>query len=147
MEVKIYNKFNEHIDYATEEAAGVDLRAKFDEEYIILKPLERKLIPTGNFIQMKPGYEAQVRPRSGLALKRGFSVLNTPGTIDSDYRGEICVVGINLSNEDIKIERDERIAQLVFKKYEKAFFNYVESIDKLDSSERGQNGLGHTGTK
>lgn len=127
--------------YATEQSAGMDLRA-FIEEPITLHPLERKLIHTGLYMALPKGYEAQVRPRSGLALKHGITVLNTPGTIDADYRGEIGVVLINLSNEDFVINDGERIAQMVIAKHETAEFVEVEV---LDETERGAGGYGHTG--
>jgi dUTP pyrophosphatase len=128
--------------YETPLSAGVDLRANHGGE-ITLKPLERKLIKTGLFIEIPEGYEAQVRPRSGLALKRGLTVLNSPGTIDADYRGEIGVILINLSNEEVSLEDGERIAQLVFAKVEQATW---ESIDKLSETSRGAGGFGSTGT-
>lgn len=129
--------------YATEQSAGVDLRACIDGK-IIIKPLDRRLIPTGVRIALPEGYEAQIRPRSGMALKQGITVLNTPGTIDADYRGEIGVILINLSDKDVIIEDCERIAQMVIKRYEKAEFVEVET---LDDTERGNGGFGHTGTK
>jgi dUTP pyrophosphatase len=121
----------------------MDLRANISEP-IVLKPLERRLIPTGLHIALPQGYEAQVRPRSGLALKHGITVLNTPGTIDADYRGEIGVVLINLSNEPFTVNDGERIAQMVIAKHETATFVEVET---LDETERGQGGYGHTGVK
>jgi dUTP pyrophosphatase len=121
----------------------MDLRANIDAP-IILKPLERKLVPTGLHIALPAGYEAQVRPRSGLALKKGITVLNTPGTIDADYRGEIGVVLINLSQDDFVVEDGERIAQMVIARHEQADFELVEV---LDETERGEGGYGHTGTK
>ena len=129
--------------YATALSAGMDLRANIDAP-IILKPLERKLVPTGLHIALPAGYEAQVRPRSGLALKKGITVLNTPGTIDADYRGEIGVVLINLSQDDFVVEDGERIAQMVIARHEQADFELVEV---LDETERGEGGYGHTGTK
>lgn len=127
--------------YATTGSAGMDLRANI-ENPILIKPLDRKLIPTGLHIALLEGYEAQVRPRSGLALKKGITVLNTPGTIDSDYRGEIGVILVNLSNEDYVVQPGERIAQMIINKYEQANFELVEI---LDETERGEGGFGHTG--
>ena len=127
--------------YATPQSAGMDLRANI-EEPVTLHPLERRLIPTGLFMALPAGYEAQVRPRSGLALKHGITVLNSPGTIDADYRGEIGVVLINLSQDDFIIQDGERIAQMVIAKHENADFIEVET---LDDTERGAGGFGHTG--
>lgn len=129
--------------YATEQSAGVDLRACIDGT-IVIPPLDRRLIPTGVRIALPEGYEAQIRPRSGMALKHGITVLNTPGTIDADYRGEIGVILINLSDKDVIIEDCERIAQMVITKYSKAEFIEVET---LEETERGNGGFGHTGTK
>ena len=129
--------------YATSQSAGMDLRANL-EEPVVLHPMERRLIPTGLHIALPEGYEAQVRPRSGLALKHGLTVLNAPGTIDADYRGEIGVVLINLSQEDFTINDGERIAQLVVARYEQVEFSLVET---LDETERGEGGNGHTGVK
>lgn len=129
--------------YATSQSAGMDLRANL-EEPVVLHPMERRLIPTGLHIALPEGYEAQVRPRSGLALKHGLTVLNPPGTIDADYRGEIGVVLINLSQEDFTINDGERIAQLVVARYEQVEFSLVET---LDETERGEGGYGHTGVK
>lgn len=129
--------------YATPQSAGMDLRANL-EEPVVLHPMERRLIPTGLHIALPEGYEAQVRPRSGLALKHGLTVLNAPGTIDADYRGEIGVVLINLSQEDFTINDGERIAQLVVARYEQVEFSLVET---LDETERGEGGYGHTGVK
>ena len=145
MKIKIVNKGHQPLPmYATEQSAGMDLRANIGEYPIILKPLERKLIPTGLHIALPVGYEAQVRPRSGLALKKGITVLNTPGTIDADYRGEIGVILINLSNEDFVIEDGERIAQMVIARHEQGEFIPVEV---LDDTERGKGGFGHSGVK
>lgn len=142
MKVKVINKSNFPLpEYKTKGAAGVDLKANIEEE-IVLKPLERKLIPTGLYVEIPEGYEGQVRPRSGLAIKHGVTVLNAPGTIDSDYRGEICVILINLGNEDFVINPGDRIAQFVLNKYECIDF---ELIDKLSDTERGKGGFGHTG--
>ncbi len=127
--------------YATEASAGMDLRANLSEP-VVLHPLERRLIPTGLFIALPVGYEAQIRPRSGLALKKGITVLNSPGTIDADYRGEIGVILINLSNEDFVVEDGERICQMVIARHEQA--EWVE-VTELDDTERGAGGFGHTG--
>ena len=144
MVVKVINKSNNPLpEYSTAQSAGMDLRA-FITEPIILGVLDRALIPTGLYIEMPEGYEAQVRPRSGLAIKHGVTVLNSPGTIDADYRGEICVELVNLSNIPFTVEPGERIAQLVFAKYEKADFIEVE---ELSETERDKGGFGHTGNK
>jgi dUTP pyrophosphatase len=144
IKVKVINKSNYPLpEYATSGSAGMDLRANIEQE-ITLKPLERKLFPTGLFIQLPLGYEAQVRPRSGLALKKGLTVLNAPGTVDADYRGEIGVVLINLSNEECTIEPGERIAQLVIAQHEQAD---LELTTELSETERGDGGYGHTGRK
>ena len=127
--------------YETLLSAGMDLRA-YLENPIVLKPLQRTLVKTGLFISLQPGYEAQVRPRSGLALKKGISVLNSPGTIDADYRGEIGVILINLSDSDFKIDSGDRIAQMVIAKHETVSW---KSVDKLDDSLRGDKGFGSTG--
>ena len=129
--------------YATPQSAGLDLRANI-EAPITLHPLERRLVPTGLHIALPDGYEAQVRPRSGLALKHGITVLNTPGTVDADYRGEIMVLLVNFSNEDFVVKDGERIAQMVIAQYAKATF---ESVEVLDETERGEGGYGHTGVK
>lgn len=128
-------------EYATELSAGMDLSANL-ECPIVLKPLERALVSTGIYIALPAGYEAQVRPRSGLAIKKGITVLNTPGTVDADYRGEIKVILVNLSNEEWLCNDGERIAQLVVAKHETA--DWID-VDKLDSTERGTGGFGHTG--
>lgn len=144
MEVKVINKSNNPLpEYATLLSAGMDLIA-FITEPVILGVLDRALIPTGLYIEMPEGYEAQVRPRSGFAIKHGITVINSPGTIDADYRGEICVELVNLSNTPFTVEPGERIAQLVFNKYEQAEFVEVEELSK---TERGEGGFGHTGTK
>ena len=144
MKINIVNKSNNPLPgYSTDHAAGIDLRAFLDQA-VTLKPLERILIPTGLFIELPVGYEAQVRPRSGLALKKGLSVLNTPGTIDADYRGEIGVILINLSNEEVTIESGERICQMVIAKHEQAEFIQVEV---LNETSRGAGGFGSTGVK
>ncbi len=127
--------------YATELSAGMDLRANLTEP-IVLKPLQRCLIPTGLFIALPEGYEAQVRPRSGLALKRGITVLNSPGTIDADYRGEVCVILVNLSAEEFVIEDGERIAQMVVARHEQVEW---ETVEMLSETQRGAGGFGHTG--
>lgn len=129
--------------YATEQSAGMDLRANIGEA-VVLRPLERRLIPTGLHIALPQGYEAQVRPRSGLALKHGITVLNSPGTIDADYRGEIGVLLVNLSSEDFVVNDGERIAQMVIARHEQAEFDLV---DELDATERGEGGYGHTGVR
>lgn len=142
--VKIINKGKQPLPaYATEQSAGLDIRANI-EEPITLHPLERQLIPTGLYIALPVGYEAQVRPRSGLAFKHGITVLNTPGTIDSDYRGELKVLLVNISNEDFIINPGERIAQIVVARHEQVEFIPVEV---LDETERGAGGYGHTGVK
>lgn len=144
MEVKVINKSNNPLpEYSTSQSAGMDLRA-FITEPVIFGVLDRALIPTGLYIEMPDGYEAQVRPRSGLAIKHGITVINSPGTIDADYRGEICVELVNLSNTPFTVEPGERIAQLVFSKYEKA--DFVE-VEELSETERGTGGIGHTGLK
>ena len=144
IQIKVVNKSKHQLpEYATVSSAGMDLRANVDEP-ITLKPLERKLIPTGLFIALPVGFEAQVRPRSGLALKKGITVLNTPGTIDADYRGEIGVILINLSNEDFVVEDGERVAQMIIARHEQGEFI---PVDVLDETERGAGGYGHTGTK
>lgn len=129
--------------YATAQSAGMDLRANIDSP-ITLRPMERRLIPTGLRIALPEGCEAQVRPRSGLALKHGITVLNTPGTIDADYRGEVKVLLVNFSNDDFVINTGERIAQMVIARYEKAD---LEQMAELDDTERGDGGYGHTGVK
>lgn len=142
VKVKIINKGHQQLPaYATPQSAGMDLRANIDAA-ITLKPMERKLIPTGLFMALPEGYEAQVRPRSGLALKYGITVLNSPGTIDADYRGEVGVILINLSQEDFIINDGERIAQMVIARHETADF---EQVEVLDNTERGEGGYGHTG--
>lgn len=143
MEVKIVNTSDNPLpDYGTPYAAGMDLRASL-EQPVTLKPMQRALIPTGLFIELPEGFEAQIRPRSGLALKKGISVVNTPGTIDADYRGEIGIILINLSGEDFVVENGERICQMVINKVESIRWSQVES---LEDSERGAGGFGHTGT-
>ncbi len=144
MKVKIVNGSGNPLpDYSTSSSSGMDLRANLDQA-VIMKPLERKLIPTGLYMELPEGFEAQIRPRSGLALKKGITVLNTPGTIDSDYRGEIGIILVNLSDEAFVVKHGERICQMVINKVETIQWNQVES---LDESERGVGGFGHTGTK
>lgn len=144
MKIEVVNRGHQPLPtYATEQSAGMDLRANLTEP-IVLSPMERKLIPTGLHIALPDGYEAQVRPRSGLALKHGITVLNAPGTIDADYRGEIGVVLINLSQEPFTVNDGERIAQLVIARYEKV--DFIEA-ELLNDTERGQGGYGHTGVK
>ncbi len=144
MQVKIVNKSkNELPAYSTVMSAGMDLRADLNEP-VVLKPLERKLVPTGLFIELPKGFEAQIRPRSGLALKKGITVLNTPGTIDADYRGEIGIILINLSNENFVIQSGERICQMVIAAHETVEWNLVAMLDNTD---RGAGGFGHTGKK
>lgn len=142
MKVSIVNKSQNPIPtYATTQSAGMDIRANLTES-IILNPSERKLIPTGLYISLPEGYEAQLRPRSGLALKHGVTLLNTPGTIDADYRGEIGVILINLSTEPFTINNGDRICQMIITSYTKVDWN---EVDTLDSTERGTGGFGHTG--
>ena len=142
MKVKIVNKSsNELPEYSTTHAAGMDLRANLTEE-VVLESFERRLIPTGLFIELPVGYEAQVRPRSGLAIKKGITVLNSPGTIDADYRGEIMVILINLSREKFVIQHGERIAQMIVASHETVKW---EKVEILDDTERGEGGFGHTG--
>lgn len=143
MKIQIINKSKHALpQYATALSAGMDLRANIDT-HILLKPMQRKLVPTGLYIALPEGFEAQIRPRSGLALKKGITLLNTPGTIDADYRGEIGVIVVNLSEEDFIIEDGERIAQMVIARYEKAEW---EEVEVLGETERGDGGFGHTGT-
>lgn len=144
IEVKIINKGHQPLPaYATPQSAGMDIRANIDAP-VTLRPLERKLIPTGLYMALPEGYEAQVRPRSGLALKHGLTVLNSPGTIDSDYRGEVMVLLVNLSGDDFTVNDGERIAQMVIARHETAQF---ETVSQLDDTERGAGGYGHTGVK
>lgn len=142
--IKVVNRGHQPLpQYATTQSAGMDLRANISEP-IVLRPMERRLIPTGLYIALPEGFEAQVRPRSGLALKHGLTVLNAPGTIDADYRGEVGVVLINLSDKDFVINDGERIAQMVIARYEQA---NLELVEELDETERGAGGYGHTGVK
>ena len=144
MNIKIINKSNHDLPhYESIASAGMDLRANLSESRI-LKPLERSIVGTGLFIELPIGFEAQVRPRSGLAAKKGITVLNAPGTVDADYRGEIGVILVNLSNEDFTIENGERIAQLVIAKHERA--EWIE-VEELSETSRGDGGFGSTGTK
>lgn len=142
MKIKIVNKSRHPLpEYATVSAAGMDLRANL-EEPIVMKPLERVLVPTGIYIQLPEGYEAQIRPRSGLAIKHGIGIVNAPGTIDADYRGEIRVILVNLSNENFTIQDGERVCQMVIAEHARVQWEPVES---LDETERGAGGFGHTG--
>lgn len=142
MKIKIVNRSHHALpQYATALSAGLDLRANLEED-ITLQPMERRVVPTGLSIALPEGYEAQVRPRSGLALKHGITLLNTPGTIDADYRGEIGVIMVNLSDTPFNIADGDRIAQLVIARYEQAEW---EAVEALDSTERGDGGFGHTG--
>ena len=144
LKIKVVNKGHQPLpQYATPQSAGMDLRASLNEP-VTLQPLERRLIPTGVYIELPVGYECQIRPRSGLALKRGLTVLNTPGTIDADYRGEVGVILVNLSAEPQVIENGERICQMVVARHETVAW---ESVETLDETERGAGGFGHTGTK
>lgn len=144
IQIPIVNKSRHALpEYATEQSAGMDLRANIDAP-VTLEPLQRALIPTGLFMALPKGYEAQVRPRSGLAIKHGIGVLNAPGTIDADYRGEVGVILINLSNEPFVIENGERICQMVVTNYTKVEW---EATDTLETTTRGEGGFGHTGVK
>ena len=144
LKIKIINSSKHSIpNYETEASAGMDLRANLDRP-VVLKPMERAIVKTGLFIELPLGYEAQVRPRSGLAAKKGITVLNSPGTIDADYRGEVGVILVNLSKDDFTIEDGERVAQLVIAKHERANW---EVVQKLSESERGASGFGSTGVK
>ena len=144
VKVKIINKSSNALpEYATPLSAGMDLRANISEN-IILQPLERRLIPTGIFLQLPEDYECQIRPRSGLALKHGITVLNSPGTIDADYRGEVCVILANMSSQPFTIEKGERICQMVVARHASVDW---DEVDVLDETERGAGGFGHTGTK
>ena len=142
MKVKIVNQSGHALpEYSTPNSAGMDLRAKLDKP-VILKPMGRSLIPTGLFMELPEGFEAQIRPRSGLALKKGISIVNSPGTIDADYRGEIGIILINLSDRDFVVNEGERICQMVINKVETISWSEVSS---LEESERGKGGFGHTG--
>ena len=143
MEVKIVNKSDNQLPaYETVNSAGMDLRAYLPEGAIVIKPLQRVLVPTGLFMEIPEGYEGQVRPRSGLAIKNGITVLNTPGTIDADYRGEVKIILINLSDTDFVINSGERVAQIIFAKCEQM---KVVNVETLSETERGAGGFGHTG--
>jgi len=142
MKVKIVNRSKHPLPaYSTEASSGMDIRANIDSE-VNLKPLERALIPTGLFIELPVGFEAQIRPRSGLAIRSGISVLNSPGTIDADYRGEIGIIIVNLSNEEYTIKDGERICQMIVAKHERVEWN---EVDVLEETKRGKGGFGHTG--
>ncbi len=144
MKVKIVNKSKHQLpSYETPASAGMDLRANLDEP-VVLKPLERALIPTGLYIELPVGYEAQIRPRSGLAIKKGITLLNTPGTVDADYRGEIKIILANISNDEFAVNDGERIAQMVINQHERA--DWIE-VEELLETERGAGGFGSTGTK
>ncbi|MBE6347036.1 MAG: dUTP diphosphatase [Lentimicrobiaceae bacterium] len=143
MKVKIVNKSNNNLPaYETVCSAGMDLRAYLPEGPIVIKPMQRVLVPTGLFMEIPEGYEGQVRPRSGLAIKSGITVLNTPGTIDADYRGEVKIILINLSDTDFTINSGDRVAQIVFARYEQM---EMVSVETLSETERGAGGFGHTG--
>jgi dUTP pyrophosphatase len=142
MQIKVINKSNNSLpQYSTAFSAGMDLRANL-ANFVLLKPGERKLIPTGLFFEIPEGYEVQIRPRSGLAIKNGITVLNSPGTIDADYRGEVCIILINLGNEDFEIHSGDRIAQMIVSKFEHS--SWLE-VEELNSTDRGAGGFGHTG--
>jgi len=144
MKIRVVNK-SKHLPpaYSTPLSAGMDIRADIDQD-IVLKPMQRTIVKTGLFLEIPGGYEAQIRPRSGLAINKGITVLNSPGTIDADYRGEVCIILINLSGEDFVIKDGERICQMVIAKHEKAEWDVV---DVLQDTERGDGGFGHTGKK
>ena len=142
MNIKIVNHSKHSLpEYATRLSAGMDLRANIDEP-VVLKPLERKLIPTGLYLELPAGYEAQIRPRGGLAIKKGITVLNSPGTIDADYRGEICIILVNLSTEEFRVNDGERICQMVIASHAQA--EWIE-VEELEETGRGAGGFGHTG--
>lgn len=144
LKIKVVNTGHQQLPaYATSQSAGMDLRANIDES-VVLEPFERRLIPTGLHIALPVGFEAQIRPRSGLALKHGVTVLNSPGTVDADYRGEVMVLLINLSQQEFVINDGERIAQMVIARHEQGI---MELVDELDETERGTGGYGHTGVK
>ena len=144
MKIRIVNKSKHSIpEYSTESSAGMDLRANIDKE-ILLKPLQRALVPTGLFVEIPVGFEAQIRPRSGLAIKKGITILNSPGTIDADYRGEVCVILVNLSEEIFVVKDGERICQMIISKHEKAEWTETK---KIKITKRGSGGFGHTGKK
>jgi dUTP pyrophosphatase len=142
MKIRVINKSKHGLPaYSTDASAGMDVRANLEKD-IVLKPMARILVPTGLFLEIPVGYEAQIRPRSGLAIKNGITILNSPGTIDSDYRGEVCIILINMSEEDFVISNGERICQMVITKHEKAVWI---SVDNLIETDRGEGGFGHTG--
>ncbi len=144
MKIKILNKSKHKLpSYSTDASAGMDLKANIDKD-VVLKPMQRALIPTGLFVEIPVGYEAQIRPRSGLAKNKGITVLNSPGTIDADYRGEVCVILINLSNENFVIQDGERIGQMIINRHEKA--EWI-NVNMLKETKRGSGGFGHTGKK
>ena len=144
LKIKVVNTGHQQLPaYATSQSAGMDLRANIDES-VVLEPFERRLIPTGLHIALPVGFEAQIRPRSGFALKHGVTVLNSPGTVDADYRGEVMVLLINLSQQEFVINDGERIAQMVIARHEQGI---MELVDELDETERGTGGYGHTGVK
>ena len=145
IKVKIINRSHHDLPaYATPGSAGMDVRAYLPEGSVVLGPLERALIPTGLYMQLPHGYECQIRPRSGLAIKHGISLVNTPGTVDSDYRGEIGVILVNLSNEPFTVTDGERVCQMVITRYTRVDW---EPTDRIDSTERGHGAFGHTGTR
>jgi len=142
MKIRIINKSKHDLPaYSTDASAGMDLRANIDEE-IVLKPMQRAMVPTGLFMEIPVGYEAQIRPRSGLAINKGITVLNSPGTIDADYRGEVCIILVNLSDENFVIRDGERVCQMIIAKHEKA---QLESVETIEETGRGKGGFGHTG--
>lgn len=144
MKIKVINRSKHDLpSYTTNASSGMDLRANIAKD-VILGPMQRALIPTGLFLEIPVGFEAQIRPRSGLAIKKGITVLNSPGTIDADYRGEVCIILINLSAENVVIKDGERICQMVIAKHEKAEW---ECVEKLRETDRGKGGFGHTGKK
>jgi dUTP pyrophosphatase len=144
MKIKIVNKSRNSLpEYSTVFAAGMDLRADLEKD-IVLMPMQRKLVNTGIYVEIPEGYEAQIRPRSGLAIKHGITVLNSPGTIDSDYRGEVCAIMINLSDVEFTIRNGDRICQMIISKHEKADW---EEVEELKHSDRDKGGFGHTGSK
>lgn len=143
IKVKIINRSHHQLpQYSTSDSAGMDIKAFLPDSSIVLKPMQRALISTGLYIELPEGYECQIRPRSGLALKHGISIVNSPGTIDADYRGEIGVILINLGNENFEIKDGERICQMIIKSYSKVEW---QPVDELESTERGSGGFGHTG--
>jgi dUTP pyrophosphatase len=144
MKIRIVNKSKHSLpEYSTESSAGMDIRANIDKE-ILLRPMQRALVPTGLFVEIPAGYEAQIRPRSGLAINKGITVLNSPGTIDADYRGEVCVILINMSEELFVVKDGERICQMIISKHERAEWTETK---KLKITKRGSGGFGHTGKK